>query len=109
MGLYIGIDLGTSGCRAVAIDDDKVVIATYARSMSEPESDKPGHSEQDPDIWWQSLLQVLQGLLANISTNEGRRAIRGPGDNMGLFRQAEHASDVFVDRCNSGSRWIYPR
>ncbi len=72
MGLYIGIDLGTSGCRAIAIDDNREVVGECALVMPLPRSDKPGYSEQDADIWWQTLLQVLQGLLTNISTHAVR-------------------------------------
>jgi sugar (pentulose or hexulose) kinase len=72
MGLFIGIDLGTSGCRAMAINDDREVIAEYAIRIPLPQADNPGCSEQDADIWWQSLLQVMQGLSANITANEVR-------------------------------------
>jgi sugar (pentulose or hexulose) kinase len=56
----------------MAINDDREVVAEFALPMPLPKTDKPGWSEQDPLIWWQSLLQALQGLLANISTREVR-------------------------------------
>ncbi len=72
MRLYIGIDLGTSGCRATAINDDRDVIADYAVDMPLPLSPQPGWSEQDPDLWWQSVLQTLQGLLEKLNATRVR-------------------------------------
>ncbi|MES9992666.1 MAG: FGGY-family carbohydrate kinase [Candidatus Thiodiazotropha sp.] len=59
MKLHIGIDLGTSGCRAVAIDEDGVIRASANRPLPKPETPQPSHYQQDPEIWWQTLCEVL--------------------------------------------------
>ncbi len=56
---FLGIDLGTSGCRGVAIDATGDVI-TWARRPLPPSRRGPrGEAEQDPADWWQAVLAVL--------------------------------------------------
>lgn len=65
-GLYIGIDLGTSGCRAIAIDRQGA-IAGEARIDLPPPRDNGGGAEQDPQLWWRGVEQVLLQLLRTVS------------------------------------------
>jgi xylulokinase len=58
---FIGIDIGTSAVKAVLVDADQVVIATYEVPLTW-QSPYPGWSEQDPDAWWAATLQALAGL-----------------------------------------------
>ena len=66
MALYIGIDLGTSGCRAVAIDDSKVVCAKSTTAVPLPLR-KANHIEQDPEVWWQATQRVLKDISNQIN------------------------------------------
>ena len=59
--LYIGIDVGTGGCRGVAIDDAGRVRATAQRSLAAPVRADNG-SEQDPGLWWRALVEVVTEL-----------------------------------------------
>ena len=56
--LYIGIDLGTSGCRVIAIDEQNTIIAAEQQALVIPATIHP-QSEQDPDYQWQVVLQTL--------------------------------------------------
>jgi sugar (pentulose or hexulose) kinase len=56
---YIGIDLGTSGCRAIAIDESQTIRASASRPMPRPYQPQPAHSQQDPEVWWRALSEVL--------------------------------------------------
>lgn len=49
--VYLGIDIGTTSCKAVALDAGGAVIASVSRSypLSTPAL---GWSEQDPEDWW---------------------------------------------------------
>jgi sugar (pentulose or hexulose) kinase len=58
---YLGIDLGTSGVRAILIDATDRVIAVARADMPAPLRRNEA-IEQDPHIWWQGLSDVLQGL-----------------------------------------------
>lgn len=59
MDLCIGIDLGTSGCRAIAIDTTGTIQASASRSLPRPQTQQRQQSRQDPEIWWRTLLEVL--------------------------------------------------
>ncbi|MDX1253594.1 MAG: FGGY-family carbohydrate kinase [Gammaproteobacteria bacterium] len=69
--LYIGIDLGTSGCRAIAIDAGKKIRGRNAVTLPAPL--RQGNAvEQDPQLWWRVVRQVLRGLLASIASQQVR-------------------------------------
>ncbi len=59
--MYIGIDLGTSGIKAVLLDEQQqvIAIANQAVSISRPQ---PLWSEQDPEEWWQAVDSAMQKL-----------------------------------------------
>lgn len=64
-GLYIGIDLGTSGCRAYAIDSQGTIHAGGRTPMPPPHRDG-ARIEQNPELWWEAVCQVLDELLPRI-------------------------------------------
>lgn len=76
----VGLDVGTSGCKAVRIDREGVVqqVAERAYPLSTP---RPGWSEQDPEHWW----QAAEACLAEV----------GQADAIGLTGQMHGA--VFLD------------
>jgi len=63
--LFIGIDLGTSGCRAIAIDNDGQPVAQATRSMPAPLRNGV-KAEQDANIWWQAVQETMHKLLSQI-------------------------------------------
>ncbi|MES2549523.1 MAG: xylulokinase [Pseudomonadota bacterium] len=76
MALHIGIDLGTSGIKAVLIEDLTRVVAVAAEpvAVSRP---KVGYSEQDPDLWVSTVLACLDRLAADAPREMA--AVRGIG------------------------------
>jgi len=63
--LYIGIDIGTSGCRAMAINDEDIIVAKA--SITLPGSHfKNGHLVQQAHDWWLACHLVLDNLLSQI-------------------------------------------
>ena len=54
--LFIGIDLGTSGCRAIAINSSGDIIAQSKFSYP----NQLQHQQQTPHDWWQATKSVLQ-------------------------------------------------
>ncbi|ACL73108.1 carbohydrate kinase FGGY [Thioalkalivibrio sulfidiphilus HL-EbGr7] len=74
--LFIGIDMGTSGCRAIAIDADGVEIARCSVALAEPRRDGP-RVEQDPGLWWTALCQVTRALMADLPCPPTALAIDG--------------------------------
>jgi xylulokinase len=64
MTRVVGIDVGTSSVKGLAIDGDGHVLAAAERSypLSTP---RPGWSEQDPEDWWHATNDVLVELAAD--------------------------------------------
>lgn len=63
--LYLGIDLGTSGCRAIIINAQGDIVARHAVTMVEPLRDNKGIS-QAPEMWWDAVQCTLRGILADV-------------------------------------------
>ena len=60
----IGIDLGTSGCRGVAIDRQGNALAEASALLPPSLRAAPGHAEQEPADWWQAVQVVLGDLIS---------------------------------------------
>ncbi|MDE2596568.1 MAG: xylulokinase [Sphingomonadales bacterium] len=71
--MFLGIDLGTSGVKAVLTGEDGVVIAQASAplAVSRPHA---LWSEQDPDDWWRAAESAVQALPAEL-----RARVRGAG------------------------------
>jgi xylulokinase len=76
MALHIGIDLGTSGIKAVLIEDLARVVAVASEpvAVSRPHV---GWSEQDPDLWVSSVMSCLDRLATEAPREMA--AVRGIG------------------------------
>ncbi|AFL74452.1 FGGY-family carbohydrate kinase [Thiocystis violascens] len=59
---FIGLDLGTSGCRAVVLNDSGTECASARIAMPPPLRLANGGVEQDPELWWQAARTVLKTL-----------------------------------------------
>ncbi|MHC4982469.1 MAG: xylulokinase [Planctomycetota bacterium] len=62
MAYYLGIDIGTSGTKALIMDARARVLATATaeHGISAP---KPGWSEQDPAEWWSATVKATRGVV----------------------------------------------
>lgn len=61
MTAFVGLDVGTSGTKALAIDRRGRVLACAERSHA-TQRPQPGFSEQDPEDWVGSATQALHDL-----------------------------------------------
>ncbi len=61
--MYLGIDLGTSGVKALLIDDAQTVIGS-AHGELDVSRPHPGWSEQDPAHWIDACRTAVDGLRA---------------------------------------------
>jgi xylulokinase len=61
----VGLDVGTSGTRAVVVNAAGEVVAE-ATSSYQPDSPRPGWSEQRPEDWWQAAREVLAAVAADL-------------------------------------------
>jgi xylulokinase len=87
-GALVGLDVGTNGARALAVDLTGTVLAveTAGYPLSTP---RPGWTEQDPEKWWEASASVLRKL---------RAKTHHPFLGIGLTGQM-HGS-VFLDEAN---------
>ena len=71
--MYLGIDIGTSGVKAVIIDGAQSVVdkAGAPLSVSRPQ---PLWSEQDPASWWRATDEAVRKL-----DSRARRAVKAIG------------------------------
>jgi xylulokinase len=63
MLVYLGMDIGTSGVKAVLVNDAGAIVATASRelALSHP---APLWSEQDPDAWVDAAIYAVDDLAA---------------------------------------------
>ncbi|REJ75948.1 MAG: xylulokinase [Acidobacteria bacterium] len=57
---FLGIDVGTSGSRAVIVDGSGSVSGTAAEGHEPFRSPRGGWAEQDPDDWWRASSLAIQ-------------------------------------------------
>ncbi len=71
--MFLGIDIGTSGVKAVILDESGAVVGqgTAALSVQRPQ---PLWSEQDPEAWWLATTAAVQAIDPAM-----RRSVRGIG------------------------------
>ena len=66
--MYLGIDIGTSSVKVVALDDRDVVVeqASAPLTVSRPYN---GWSEQNPSDWWRATQDAVSGISARVRRN----------------------------------------
>lgn len=88
MSVALGVDVGTSGAQAVAVDQDGRVVAS-ASSGYPLLTPRPQWTEQDPAEWWRAVREVVGA--ATRAVTDGTERVVG----LGLTGQM-HGS-VFLD------------
>ncbi len=61
-GFLLGVDLGSSGLKAILLHPEKGISAVSSKPL-QLFSDNPGWSEADPVEWWKALCSVVPELL----------------------------------------------
>jgi xylulokinase len=93
--MYLGLDCGTSGLKALLTDEDGEPVASAARAYS-PTRPRAGWSEQNPDDWAIAMAGVIADL-RNIA-DKALRALRAIG-----FSGQMHGA-VLLDRADKPIR-----
>lgn len=74
---YLGIDIGTSGVKAILIDRAGRALGEASARSVEPVRPHPGWSEQNPADWWSATLEAIDKLKQNHAA--ALAAVRGIG------------------------------
>jgi sugar (pentulose or hexulose) kinase len=69
--VHLGIDVGTSGVRGVAIDAVGAVAALDSAPLPAP-SAIGGGLRQDPELWWAAVTKVVRSVAATVGGNRVR-------------------------------------
>lgn len=86
MSVLLGLDVGTSGTRAVAVDTASVEVVVEASAGYSLSSPRPGWTEQDPTDWWHASKEVLGKVVAEVD-----------GEVVGLSLTGQMHGSVFLD------------
>ena len=81
MAVFLGIDVGTSGTKAVLIDENGVVLST-AIGAHEATSPQIGYSEQDAIDWWGSVIEAIRKAAAAAGIQPSEIDAVGPTGQM---------------------------
>ncbi|HKM81304.1 MAG TPA: FGGY family carbohydrate kinase, partial [Candidatus Acidoferrum sp.] len=73
----IGIDVGTSGVRAVAVSPAGELLAEADERIRQDHRAAGGIHEQDPGEWWQALCSVVQMVVKTLKEKPGEVELRG--------------------------------
>jgi len=74
---YLGLDIGTSGVKAILIDRAGKALGEATAKSVEPVRPHPGWSEQNPADWWTACQQAMDAL--SKSHPSEMAAVRGIG------------------------------
>jgi xylulokinase len=89
MPLFIGLDIGTSGAKAIVCDGEGIILAS-ALAEYPISSPQPLWSEQHPADWWRGAQEAIRTVVSRVDPAQ----IRG----IGLAGQMHGA--VFLDDAN---------
>jgi xylulokinase len=63
--VFLGVDVGTSGVKGVAVDARGEVVAAATRPLV-LRTPRPGWAEQDPEAWWAATRDVVREVAERI-------------------------------------------
>ena len=62
MSVFLGVDIGTSGTKTLAVDAEGQILAEASASYPAYHP-KPLWSEQDPDDWWNATVKTIRSVV----------------------------------------------
>lgn len=89
MSVYLGIDIGTSGTKTLAIDGTGRILGE-ASSFYKSYHPKPLWSEQDPEDWWRASVETIQTVV--------RQSQLRPADVRAIGLSGQMHGSVFLDK-----------
>ncbi|MDR2757124.1 MAG: xylulokinase [Planctomycetaceae bacterium] len=87
--VFLGIDIGTSGTKTLAIDADGKILASDIAEYC-CFAPKPLWSEQEPDDWWNATVKTVRNVL--------KKARLKPNDVKAIGLSGQMHGSVFLDK-----------
>lgn len=88
MSTFLGIDIGTSGTKTLAIDETGRILAE-STSLYPSYHPRPLWSEQDPEDWWQATIKTIRAVV--------KQARLKPADVKAIGLSGQMHGSVFLD------------
>src|SRR5579883_1229204 len=88
MAIFLGIDIGTSSTKTLAMDGNGCILGQATSSYSSIHL-KPTWSEQDPEEWWQATIQSVHSVMKQTGAK--------PGDVKAIGLSGQMHGAVFLD------------
>jgi xylulokinase len=88
VSVTLGIDIGTSGTKTLAIDEKGTILAS-ASAEYPCDHPRPGWSQQDPEHWWTAAIATIRDVLSKGSLK--------PADIKGVGLSGQMHGSVFLD------------
>jgi xylulokinase len=88
MSVYLGVDIGTSGTKTIAMQRDGKILAS-ATAEYPLLAPRPGWSEQDPEHWWQATVKTIKSVV--------KQGQLKPSDISGIGLSGQMHGSVFLD------------
>lgn len=89
MSHFLGLDVGTSGTKALVIDESGTILAS-AMETYPCYHPRPAWSEQDPNDWWQATTAAIQSVV--------KKARLRPADVAAIGLSGQMHGSVFLDK-----------
>src|SRR5438477_263772 len=91
MSVFLGIDVGTSGTKTIAVNATGKILAAASDNypLSTP---KPLWSEQNPDDWWRATTSTVRAVV--------KKAKLKPADVKAIGLSGQMHGSVFLDKQN---------
>ncbi len=91
MTIFLGIDIGTSGTKTIAIREDGTLLGSASQEYP-CYSPKPLWSEQNPDDWWNAVAQTVRRVVTENHLD--------PEEVHGIGLSGQMHGSVFLDEEN---------
>ncbi len=75
--MWLGIDVGTGGTRALVVDERGKIRAGFTAPHEDMRMERPLWAEQRPQNWWDAAVEAIRGVLARAQISG--RDVRGIG------------------------------
>lgn len=89
MEYFLGIDVGTTGCKVVLVDEEGVLLGRVVEEYP-LYTPRPNWAEQNPGDWWQGTQKALEKIIAVSKIN--------PKDVAGIGLTGQMHGSVFLDK-----------
>ena len=83
--LWMGIDVGTGGTRALLVDAKGKLVASITAPHEDIRMEKPFWAEQRPEDWWGAAQKAIRGVIAEAGVDGA--AVQQPGGALGTHHR----------------------